>query len=77
MKPLQKVKVTVENGKVTKEENIGKQRAVADSIAEDLLIQSEELLNKDNLSKLKGVKILTVWKEGKSLKQTKKTEEKA
>lgn len=74
MQALQKVKVTIEKGKVTKKENIGKERPVADSIAEDLLMQGKEQLSKEAISKIQGIRILEVWKEGKPLKPTKETE---
>lgn len=75
MKALQKVKVTVQAGKVAKKEKIGSERPVADSIAEDLLIQAKEVLSKDAISAIKGIRIFEVWEEGKPLKQAEKKEE--
>lgn len=73
MQNLQKVKVTIEKGKVSKKEKIGKERPVADSIAEDLIIEGKEALNKDVVAKIQGIKIFEIWEEGSKLKQTDKT----
>lgn len=73
MQNLQKVKVTIEKGKVSKKEKIGKERPVADSIAEDLIIEGKEALNKDAVAKIQGIRIFEIWEEGSKLKQTDKT----
>lgn len=74
MKQLQKVKIQVSNGKETKRESIGSIRPVADSIAEDLLLESKLLSSKESIAKVKGIKTIEFWKEVKT-KETKKVEE--
>jgi len=64
MKVLKKIKIIVNKGKV-EEKTSGVERPVMDSAAEDLLMQS-----KDVLAKVKGVKEIstfTYWEEVKKV----------
>ncbi len=59
MKPLQKIKVTVKDGKKDSQESVGKVKHIADSVADELLQQAKEVYYKS----MKGVKTIHIWEE--------------
>lgn len=66
MKHLQKFKVVLENGKEKSKDKVDASKKIVDSVADNLLIDSEHSLKE--LSSSKGVKIIEVWEEVKEVK---------
>lgn len=69
MKLLQKIRVTTNNGKKTKEELIGKPRPVVDNVAEVLLDRSEKNTSEKELKKIIGIKTIDTWQEVKTIQK--------
>ena len=63
MKTIQKIKVTVRNGKEEKRESIGEPRPVLDNVAEDLLSKSKKSVSEAELKKITGIKSIVIWEE--------------
>lgn len=66
MKHLQKFKVILENGKEKSKDKVDASKKIVDSVADNLIIDSEHLLKE--LSSSKGVKVIDVWEEVKEVK---------
>lgn len=71
MKKLQKFKVVLENGKQKSKDKEGVSKNIVDSVADNLVIDSGQLLKSAKDSK--GVKVIELWEE---LKTTKPKEDK-
>ncbi|TDQ27635.1 hypothetical protein [Tenacibaculum caenipelagi] len=63
MKTIQKIKITVRNGKEEKRETIGNPRPVVDNVAEELISKGEKATSEEELKKIKGLRILDIWEE--------------
>ena len=66
MKHLQKFKVVLENGKEKSKDKVDASRNIIDSVADNLLIDSEQAI--EEAKKSNGVKIIEVWEETKNPK---------
>lgn len=71
MKHLQKFKATYQNGKEVKKDEQGASRSVLESVADDLIIDSEHAIKKVKADKT-GVQSLMVWEEVPNPKSKKK-----
>lgn len=59
MKAIQKVKVLVRDGKKESKESVGEPRAIADSVADELLQQAKEV----DFKSIRGIKTIEIWEE--------------
>ena len=72
MKDLKHSKLTFEDGKQTKEEVLVESKPIMDSVADNLVIDSEQAIKKAKESK--GIKIIEVWEEVENPKRKKSDE---
>lgn len=70
MKTLQKFKARFKDGKLDEKSKVGKEKGIADSIADDLLVDSEHLVEDLEKNQNKGeVKTIEIYEEVKSTKK--------
>ncbi|WP_341216990.1 hypothetical protein [uncultured Wocania sp.] len=74
MRKLQECKVTFNNGKQTKKEEVGEVKKVVDSAAEQLEIDSDN--NIENAKNEKGIQIISIWEDKGESKKSKKAKTK-
>lgn len=63
MKTIQKYKLKINKGKQEQKTEVGSPRPVVDSVAEELIRKGLLESSKEELEKIKGVKVIEIWEE--------------